>query len=293
MTAQTTVTTNDPIITLSEDVNLIAAKYKTFEIKVRYKYEKEDPGILTMYFTTDTVTAMREATTIKAKMNSTDSGDEWEVYTVDLSTVPDWQGTIKKLRFDPFNAMGKIEIEYMRFVEDENFVYVEPKPGVFEIRNGDAEQGASTFVSNNATITIVDDPENEGNKVYRVASNAGKNWTYFRQDCEFTPGTTYKIEFDVKLAGLGTDLNGTDPELQTSVMCNMRYTDSEYKIDHLTGMSQTLSVADGWVHCSFEHTVDANSKDRSSDQFSIYANPVGESSVNYYIDNVVVTPVEE
>ncbi len=293
MTAETTVTTNDPIITLSEDVNLIAAKYKTFEIKVRYKYEKEDPGILTMYFTTDTVTAMREATTIKAKMNSTDSGDEWEVYTVDLSTVPDWQGTIKKLRFDPFNAMGKIEIEYMRFVEDENFVYVEPKPGVFEIRNGDAEQGASTFVSNNATITIVDDPENEGNKVYRVASNAGKNWTYFRQDCEFTPGTTYTIEFDVKLAGLGTDLNGTDPELQTSVMCNMRYTDSEYKIDHITGMSQTLSVADGWVHCSFEHTVDANSKDRSSDQFSIYANPVGESSVNYYIDNVVVTPVEE
>ena len=291
MSAAAIGTSTDPIMTFNEDVNLTAAKYNKFEIRVRYKYEKDKPDGMTMYFTTDTEPSMKESVTIKAPLKSTDSKGEWETYTVDLTQVPAWKGTVKKLRFDPFNAVGDMEIDYMRFIADEDYVYVAPEPEKFEIKGGDAEQGGSPFISNNGTITIVEDPDKEGNKAYLVVAKPGKQWTYFRQNCVFTPGKTYKIEFDAKVAGLGEDTKGTDPEVKAQIICNMRYTDSQGKVDHITKALE-LTVADGWKHQSIEYTVDEGSMDRSNDQFSIYANPIGDLSINYYIDNVVVTELE-
>ena len=71
-----------------------------------------------MYFTTSFDGTMSESMTIKAQLSSTDSGDEWETYRIDLTDNPGWQGTIKKLRFDPFNAVGTMEIDYIRFLRE-------------------------------------------------------------------------------------------------------------------------------------------------------------------------------
>ena len=57
-------------------------------------------------------------------------------------------------------------------------------------------------------------------------------------------------------------------------------------------MGVSLKVSDGWKHVSFEYTIDENSTWRDNDQVAVYANPVGEESANYYIDNVVVTELE-
>ena len=78
----------------------------------------------------------------------------------------------------------------------------------------------------------------------------------------------------------------------------MRYKDSKGNIDHISGandsasMFVSLKVSDGWKRMSFEYTVDSASTDRSSDQFSIYANPVGDEGASYYIDNLVVTELK-
>lgn len=62
---------------------------------------------------------MSESMTIRAVLDSDDSMGEWEVYTVDLTTIPTWDGLIQKIRFDPFNCMGEMEIDYMRFIPAE------------------------------------------------------------------------------------------------------------------------------------------------------------------------------
>ena len=289
--AESITSGRDPIITLSNEVNLEAARYPTMEVRVRYKYDGETTQGITMYFTTDTDGTMKESMSLKATLQSQDSGDEWETYTIDTTKVAAWKGTIKKLRFDPFNAVGTMEIDYIRFIPDENYVPTEPEPVKFEIRGGDANSNTSAFTSNNATITVVDDPENKDNKVYQVVCKGGKQWTYFRQNCTFTPGKTYTIDFDVKIAGKDADVSCTDSDLSVQVICNMRYTDSEGKVDHIT-KALTLTVADGWQHQSLEYTVDEKSTDRGNDQFSIYANPVDDLGINYFIDNVVVTEKE-
>ena len=169
---------------------------------------------------------------------------------------------------------------------------------MFEIKNGDAEGTIQAFRSDNAKISIVEDPDNKDNHVYLVKGNAGKNWSYFRYLCIFKPGKTYKVEYDVRLLGKGEDISGEDGDCATSIICNMRYSDSQGKTDHISGanddasMGVSLKVSDGWKHVSFEYTVDAGSTLRDNDQFSVYANPVGEESANYYIDNIVVTELE-
>lgn len=292
----------DPIIRYEGTTNLTAAKYKAFEARVRYKHDSEDEQALTMYFTTNVEPSWSESQTIKTILKSNDSNGEWETYTYDLTQNEHWQGTITALRFDPFNAVGTIDIDYIRFIEDENYDPSKPvkgadgEPEEFGI-TGDAESPDHKFISANATISIVEDPEDETNHVYLVKTDSGKNWTYFRRNCYFTPGKTYRVEYDVKLAGAGEDTTGSNPTVESTVFTNMRYNDSQGNVDHLYGASDGemgvgIKVSDGWKHISFEYQVDRESTDRTSDQFSIYSNPAGDEGVSYYIDNLVVTELD-
>ena len=116
----TQITDNgDPIIRLGEDVNLNAADYGTLEVRCRYKYDSSYAQHISMYFTTDTEGSMSEELSARLIMPSTDSGDEWQVLTADLTAIEGWKGLIKQLRFDPFNAVGDMEIDYIRFLPKE------------------------------------------------------------------------------------------------------------------------------------------------------------------------------
>ncbi len=109
----------DPIIGRAEEVNLEAAKYDRVEIRCRYAYDNSYNDHISIYFTTDTDSNMSEAMSIKLPLSTTDTGEEWEVLTADLTTIETWAGTIKAIRFDPFNAVGQMEIDYIRFLEKE------------------------------------------------------------------------------------------------------------------------------------------------------------------------------
>ena len=109
----------DPIMRLGEDVNLNAADYGTLEVRCRYKYDSSYALHISMYFTTDTADSMSEELSARLIMPSTDSGEEWVVLTADLTAIEGWKGLIKQLRFDPFNAVGDMEIDYIRFLPKE------------------------------------------------------------------------------------------------------------------------------------------------------------------------------
>ena len=116
----TQITDNgDPIMRLGEDANLNAADYGTLEVRCRYKYDSSYAQHISMYFTTDTQDSMSEALSARLIMPDTDSGDEWVVLTADLTAIEGWKGLIKQLRFDPFNAIGDMEIDYIRFLPKE------------------------------------------------------------------------------------------------------------------------------------------------------------------------------
>lgn len=67
-----------------------------------------------MFFITDKDTGWSESKSVKLMLKSTDSGGEWETYVLDMASCEKWADNITNLRFDPFNASGFMEIDYIR-----------------------------------------------------------------------------------------------------------------------------------------------------------------------------------
>ena len=112
---------SDPIITYTGKLGLDTARYNRFEIRVRYKYAKASADLFKLYFATSLSSGYSESKTINFRYNGTDSHGEWETYTVDLTQIAAWKGDLTNLRMDPFDASGYVDIDYIRFVEDESY----------------------------------------------------------------------------------------------------------------------------------------------------------------------------
>ncbi len=147
------------------------------------------------------------------------------------------------------------------------------------ITNGDAEDTENTavFISENATLTIVDDAE-MGN-VWKAQSAGGKHWVYFRQNVTYVPGATYTARAKVKL--LGTT---SDSAMSSNVYFNTVYIDADGKADHAP--YYVSGSTDGWVSLEYTFTIPEDTTDRSRDQLAIYCNPYNELGVSYLIDDV-------
>lgn len=280
----------------AQGLGLDAEKYSKLEYRVRADWTNA-PGDergqeLTMYFVTNTSTNWQEAKTLKIPMDKETAG-EWTTYSIDTSSNPLWKDTITQLRFDPFNATGHIDIDYIRFVEDPN--YVDPANRPFALKNPDAEGGAAAFTDTKNRMQIVADPDDSANKVYYLPCADEQIWLYARQKCTFKPGATYTVDMDVRIAGHGTTpADQLDPSFKATIIANMVYADPDSDTtNHLSGvdgggMRCNLSVADGWKHFTFTFKVNPKSIDRSQDTFSFYSDPVNNIGVGYYFDNIVV-----
>lgn len=290
----TTGTSRDPISRLYENnfpEDFYTNKFTSLEMKIRYKYDTDPGQALSFYYITDIDGNWNELKTLKAALPVNDTGDEWQTVTIDLTTKGDWISAdrLTGLRFDPFNALGYMEIDYIRFIEDPDFVYVPAEERPMQITNGDAEGEVIPFYSGNATITRIQDPADENNHVWYVKAKNGKQWTYFRSNAHYKEGATYKIDFDIKLVGN----NGDDPSaVSTSYTANLRYADEGAlnNFDHLTNQNTVIAISDGWKHCSVEYTT-AKVDNNESAEFTIYVNPVGEYGFSYYLDNIRVVEV--
>lgn len=108
----------DPIIWSKTGLEIPADDFNKLEIKIRYKYNSEKPQTLQIYYITDEDPKWDEAKTINFVLRSTDSAGEFEEYEINLATAKEWKDTVTALRFDPFNASGEMDIEYIRFVYD-------------------------------------------------------------------------------------------------------------------------------------------------------------------------------
>ena len=215
---------------------------------------------------------------------------------MDLAGENNWNGAeqLTGLRFDPFNGKGEIEIDYIRFIEDPDFVYVPIEERPINIVNGDAEGDMNPFYSGNANVTRVVDPDNKDNHVWKIASyDLSNNYTYFRHTVRYKPNTAYKVEYDIRLIGNTKNNSMAD---STSFNTNFRYADKGAfnDFDHVVQdtSNQKISVSDGWVHCSATYvTGKIDSHEKS--EFTVYVNPQNQYSFSFMLDNVVVTEIED
>ena len=288
MSCDSNSTSKDPTLLNKSGVSLRAEKYIGVEFRIRYAVEDTTPLVLQLFFHTNKSPGDAEAKSVKIPLEGNNTGDEWVVVSASFKDVATWKDTITCFRLDPFNASGHMDIDYIRFIEDPDYIDLEtadPMTLPFTLDNPDAEGKENGF----SNTQIVKDPDNDSNKCYMVVSRAGSaTYAYARQGVYFKPGYTYQISYRVRLASHGgrTDL---DPSKKFEILNNMIYSDPNQTNENHVVKRNIITLADGWVDVSFEFTVDAESDDRSLDTFSFYADPKDGEEVGYYFDDIKVT----
>ena len=106
----------DPVMRVSESLDL--SKYTKIEVRIRVDIDKEGLTEFSpyFYFITNKDRAWGENKKIKTTDKVTNHGD-WAVLTYDLTAVENWKDTLVTLRFDPFDALGSCDIDYIRLIE--------------------------------------------------------------------------------------------------------------------------------------------------------------------------------
>jgi len=278
-------TNTDPNMSAASKIKFPARQFKEIEVRVRYKYEAEKPDQMTFYYITSLDSSWNETKTVRQTLKSTDSKGEWEVYTFDVKPLPNWNGLITGFRFDPFNKIGSIDIDYIRLIEDPEY-----DPELYDtsgIQNGTAElPGIQTFYSGTAKVTIEEDAQKPGNHVYRFTGPDKKSWTYAVHDYPFETGKKYEISFDAR--GV-SDSKGNKVRMNLAV--NIQYPAAD-GTDHHAG-SIWLEADGSWAHFNTIY-VPGPMTGNNGIKFSCYITPTGEDvSDTFELDNISVKEVKD
>ncbi len=118
----------DPVIALNKEISLPAKDYNKLEIRLRYSYDGPI-NEMQFYYVTDKDKNWNEGKCIRISYTSTDSGDNFETYTFNLSKKDEWKDIITHLRFDPYDSYGNVDVDYIRFIYDETLETEEQAEG--------------------------------------------------------------------------------------------------------------------------------------------------------------------
>ena len=280
-------TNGDPNMSTSSNLGFHTEKYSKLEVRVRYKYESQGSQGFTFYYITSIDNHWNETKTIRASFETNDTKGEWKTYTVDLLSNPAWVGNVTGLRFDPFNAIGTMDIDYIKFIPNPDYVEKEipEEDKKVGIKNGDAENTTlMTFSSPTADVTIVKDSTKEGNHAFQFTGHKKKSWTYAVQPYPFMAGRKYKIAFDARAV---SDSDGN--KVRMNLALNVQYASDTGKDHH--GGTVWLEADGAWVHFETVFTVgQMNSQEGAA--FSCYITPPSDTtSGTFQLDNVVVEEI--
>ncbi len=280
----------DPIISNTSFDAFPAEMFKGIEYRVKYDYTTKsgNPHYMVLFFTTDTVTNFGP-NTIYTALETLSSDGEYRTFYVDLTTEnmkKIWKDNITGLRFDPFDGNGTMEIDYIKFIPNPDYVYVDPATLPFEIKNGDAEDTNNVAFFNPAgKVEIVEDPRNASNHVYKVTGNPGKSYGHFRQSVVFKQNHKYEYSMDIcylgNNAGIDTGKNGT-------MMVNFAYPDSDGKTDHAINFT-TINKGE-WVTVTGTYIPTSITSDKGH-IFAPFVNPEGDYGSVFLVDNIVVNEI--
>ncbi len=143
---------------------------------------------------------------------------------------------------------------------------------------------------NNVGITVVDNPDKEGDKVLYLETQVQDKqaWNYLWYSCEYVPGQKYLITYSARP---GNDAFG-NPVVQASFGTNVRTNATD------KGVGSFMSDGGAWKNCAVIFTVPADIDVNKDMKFGIFASPVEVAGFDhnlawsYYLDNISVVPYD-
>jgi len=270
----------------AEKYELDTTKFNQLEIRARHDYSSYSSSAngFSLYYLTDKDSSWNEAKSIKGTIRTPSSNGEWITYVLSLPEAVKgedaWKDTIRSVRFDPFDSIGYMDIDYIRFTYNPNLLTADENN---EFENGNAEDETNVeFYSTNGTVTIEADTECDENNVYRVVPSSYSNgYLHFLKEFTFEENTEYKVTF---MARAIPDANGVITDMR--IGCNM-------DIDSGIGCGAIVLGTEGeWQ--TFEGTFTTGTiTSPDSTRFRLYGEPVikGTKLSAYELDNIAISKV--
>lgn len=139
-------------------------------------------------------------------------------------------------------------------------------------------------------LQIVKDPKNADNNVYYLEATVTdrKSWTYLWCDVNFKPGETYMIKYDILIE---KDANGEAVATSATDAC-FRFADTSENDGNVKdhGIDNTSIVPGEWTTISMAYALPKTLDTSKQMRFGIFANPISECGVSFYVDNISVRP---
>lgn len=278
----------------SGTVSFAASRYSKLEVVLSYTSTRKN-DTMQCFFITDKDKTWNEPKSVRLKHSVQSTNGTFVTCTLDMTQCSLWKDTITELRFDPFNSTdSEAVIRSIRLIEEPGAGKNNAFAPVSRL-SLNAEDGNNPFTSNEATITIVSDPADSTNHVFKITPTRTPAYTGANLAVIYEPGVTYKLSYDI-LAGDIYGGNGTT-SISTTLHADPRYDDpgqygKQNEFDHVLNASRPTTNKTEWVHVDHTFTVPEYAFIRSTDSLRIYSNPETvnkvSTAVGFYIDNLVL-----
>lgn len=283
---------HDPVLN-SQTLNLNAYKYEKVVVRMAYNltggYGDRTSITSTVFFhgaggsfnADDSVSVITEGLSSDGKFIEIE---------FDMTQAPRWAGTITQIRFDPFEAEGTVQIDSIKIIltDPEGKIKAHRPTSVKLVAGEDLPKGISTSAVN-GKLSVIDDPDGTGKKVYQVQTSAsGRQWTYFNIFMNFVPGSKYHVSYRIYPL---KDFNGDGYE-SNSIAGNFIYGTDGNTVSNHTFKTKAMSSDEGWVSVDTEVEIPGTYVPSPQDCFQFWSNPVNNAGVSYLVDDIDIQLVK-
>lgn len=226
------------------------------------------------------------------------AGDTVEL-TFDLSGCSKYRGVINSLRIDIHGGKYPFAVDYVRLYKKDGFVIEEEskeikmnqatRPTVAII--GDVTnipEGISVTGGGAGALSIVADPENPDNKVFKISCTLGGDFfTYFHIYMNFEYGKTYSVSYNLYPL---KNFNGED---YTSVIGgNIMYgRDGKSVENHIYDPYPNKSSGSGWTPVETSFAVEEGYNPTESDCIQLWGKSYNNAGIEFLIKDIVIMPM--
>lgn len=276
---------NSPLTSFS------ANRYGKIVVRMAYELAEQQSGISPILFFHGSGGSFNDKQLVRVDIPGSSTNGEFIDVEFDMTSNPRWTGEITQIRFDPFEAPGIVKIDSIRIIlTDPDAENDDGSITALTMTAGEDEPNGVYTAGENAKISVVTDPENDGKKVYEVLTTAARhNWTYFNVFMKFKAGKTYRATY--KIYPL-KDYSGNAFN-NTAIGGNFMFgTDGQNVSNHTVGIEQ-YTTGGGWREMTAEFAIPAGYKPCAKDCFQFWSSPCNDLGTSYLVSDISIICVDE
>ena len=292
-----TCTASD-IAVINNSVNFNVADAQVVVVGVKYNPSYCN-GSAELFFKTDRSNAYSGDKRISAKYvvpAFTNEGETVEV-AFDLTGNSKFISNITGIRVDLHGGIHPYSVDYIKLYKNPSYDPGEAPEMVINKPTMPTEvvitdpanlpEGVKTSAGGAASIEIVDDPENAGQKVFKVKCiKAGDQYTYLYVHMNFVAGKKYNVSY--KIYPL-KNMNGDDFK-DTIIGGNFVYgTDGEAVSNHTFDSGTNKSSGKGWITVNQTVEISSEYNPAKNDHFETWGKFSGGAGVEYLVKDISIT----